>query len=418
VDTTVCKVYHRPLGSFVFVLCSACYLCNSFDDWSCRCPTGTFSNTTANIQLSDCVSCTPGDYCDVPGLVQPAGLCQKGFYCLGGASAAVQDTTTSTGGPCTTGHYCGTGSSYPVPCPGGTYMATTHATGNTTVDSILFICTPCTGGKACTATGLSSPDAVCGIGHWCQMGAPSIYPICSSSSCADLYGICPVGSYCPYASVIPAPCAAGTFMNHTGAESCDQCPPGRYCNPSVSTSATLECPQGYYCPAGTGLDWQPCPIGKYGASAGLQSENECTMCTAGMYCSSEALKAPNGLCTKGFYCPLGSRSGVGLTAYAPNHTCPFGSYCPKQSIVPNACPPGTYNPSRQQYNLSQCLDCTPGSFCASFNMSSPTAKCDPGFYCTIGSNVSNPTSMFVNDLTGQKEPRGHMFGSVVFCKQK
>ena len=36
--------------------------------------------------------------------------------------------------------------------------------------------------------------------------------------------------------------------------------------------------------------------------------------------------------------------------------------------------------------------CTPGSYCASPGMSSPTGLCDPGWYCTLGSSLQQPTS--------------------------
>lgn len=72
--------------------------------------------------------------------------------------------------------------------------------------------------------------------------------------------ICPVGNYCPEGSTSPTPCAATTYMNHTGGAVCYSCPQGYYC---TSGDRADPCPQGYYCPPGTGSGYLPCPIGNY-----------------------------------------------------------------------------------------------------------------------------------------------------------
>ena len=71
--------------------------------------------------------------------------------------------------------------------------------------------------------------------------------------------ICPEGAYCPVGSYDPTPCANGTYMNHTGADVCYDCPPGYYC---VNFDRADPCPQGYYCPEKTGPDYIPCPPGE------------------------------------------------------------------------------------------------------------------------------------------------------------
>ncbi len=35
------------------------------------------------------------------------------------------------------------------------------------------------------------------------------------------------------------------------------------------TSGYHDCPDGYYCPNGTGLDWMPCPRGTYSQQTNL-----------------------------------------------------------------------------------------------------------------------------------------------------
>lgn len=105
-------------------------------------------------------------------------------------------------------YYCTSGTASPVPCPSGTYYpyeAQGAATG----------CAPCTAGKACTKSGLTSPDSACSPGH-----------------------------YCPNGTVLPTdtPCPAGTFTNLNNLTDETQC---QICPPTVA------------CPAGTGGTQQP-----------------------------------------------------------------------------------------------------------------------------------------------------------------
>lgn len=53
------------------------------------------------------------------------------------------------------------------------------------------------------------------------------------------------------------------------AKECLQCPIGSYC---VGDHLIPEpCPPGFYCPAGTGYDWQPCPPGTFNSQLGLHN---------------------------------------------------------------------------------------------------------------------------------------------------
>lgn len=51
----------------------------------CRCPVGTFSNSTGLTGAQQCTPCLPGSYCGSSGLSQPSGSCRGGYYCLTGA---------------------------------------------------------------------------------------------------------------------------------------------------------------------------------------------------------------------------------------------------------------------------------------------------------------------------------------------
>ena len=46
---------------------------------------------------------------------------------------------------------------------------------------------------------------------------------------------------------------------------------------------------GYYCPAGTGKDKQPCPRGTFSNETGLSNITGCQPCPARFYCEKEAM---------------------------------------------------------------------------------------------------------------------------------
>lgn len=316
-----------------------------------------------------------------------------------------QYTVSSTGGPCPVGHYCVGGTGSPTPCPSGTYMATTQATGNFTYNGHNYFCTLCPPGRVCEGSGLTASTGACPSGYWCTIGAPSTVPLCDNKQCGSMYGICPVGHFCASASSTPTPCSSGSYMNQTGATACLNCPAGHYCDSSVSTTTYFECPQGFYCTTGTGLDYQPCPSGTYGSRRGLSRAQECTVCDGGSYCLGVALTAPSSLCPPGYYCS----AGVNGSHY---QRCPAGSYCPEGSVYPTSCPPGTYNPFTGKQALTDCLECDPGTYCPSHNLTAPAGLCEHGFYCMKGSNTSTPYSISASPITGHLSgggvcPAGH-----------
>jgi len=107
-----------------------------------RCPRGTFSNHTGLANISQCLSCTEGMYCNDTGMTSPTGPCDQGYFCSTGAAdrqAGVCDARTvacdtpsceylrarepgeSCGGVCPTGSFCPEASGTPTPCPPGAY---------------------------------------------------------------------------------------------------------------------------------------------------------------------------------------------------------------------------------------------------------------------------------------------------------
>ena len=64
---------------------------------------------------------------------------------------------------------------------------------------------------------------------------------------------------------------------------------GYYCVPNLVvpgdvSSVMSECPDGFFCPNGTGYNWDGCPAGTFGNAPRLTQASECTPCTAGYYC--------------------------------------------------------------------------------------------------------------------------------------
>jgi hypothetical protein len=43
----------------------------------------------------------------------------------------------------------------------------------------------------------------------------------------------------------------------------------------VVDSVKFDCPRGYYCPQGTGHDWQPCPAGTFGTQKNYYQVSKC-----------------------------------------------------------------------------------------------------------------------------------------------
>lgn len=82
--------------------CPPGHYCPTNSDQPVPCPVGTYSNSTGLKQSSSCLHCSPGRYCDQPGLTQPTGPCNAGFYCRSRSLTPAPDQGPS-GGPCPPG---------------------------------------------------------------------------------------------------------------------------------------------------------------------------------------------------------------------------------------------------------------------------------------------------------------------------
>ena len=85
-----------------------------------KCDIGTFNPVSAQTNVSACLSCTAGTYCQTQGLSAPPANCSAGWYCVGGAIQAMP-TDPLQGGRCPRGAYCPAGSENYTDCDGGQY---------------------------------------------------------------------------------------------------------------------------------------------------------------------------------------------------------------------------------------------------------------------------------------------------------
>ncbi|KAJ7305007.1 hypothetical protein JRQ81_010764, partial [Phrynocephalus forsythii] len=361
------------------------------------CPRGTYGPRAGGTQESDCEPCPAGRYCSSPGLSQPTGLCYQGYYCIKGAisptpiSERVDSASflLSGNGVCPSGHFCPNGTGYPVPCPPGFFSTSLGLKAEQE-------CRLCPAGFYCSQPGISdlSQMVPCNEGYVCLEG--------NTAPCPNdrIHGYrCPRGFRCPEGTSLEVPCEPGTFSPTDGATTCLPCPAGTACR-HAATVELQSCPRGFYCPLQTATPL-PCPAGMLNTLEGALSSDACKPCPAGRYCYGDANWEPDGLCSPGHYCAGGAADAVPQSTpeFPLNGPCPQGHYCPEGTLSPVACPIGTLNDATGCSSLDCCLPCSPGFFCASLGLSSPTGPCAAGFYCPGNFSSFSPTAFLC--------PEGH-----------
>jgi hypothetical protein len=330
----ICKAgYYCPIGSFTHT----------------PCPIGTYNALTGRTQLSDCISCDDGKYCEMLAATSVSGDCEEGFYCPGG-----NVTPRPSDYICPVGQYCPTGSSGPIDCAPGTYN-------------------PIRGQAECW---------VCPAGFTC------------AGSTADPEQ-CERGYKCPGGNTPDdmIPCAEGTYNPYYGQSECTSCPIGFEC-PEGSISAS-PCPAGKYCPGGNSRAIV-CPDGTYTDNTKMQREDNCMQCLLGNYCTSGAVQAK---CIKGFFCEAGSdvENPDGSTNNGKGYPCPIGHYCLEGSLVPTPCPLGKFTLTEGSDEVTDCEICTEGYYCIPGD---PTPyECPRGSYCPAGTQFPKNCPMYTYSST-------------------
>ena len=377
------------------------------------CSAGFFCNKAAEVSTTANV-CTAGRFCP-GGDIEPTNVCPAGSFCPAGASGptacppgrycpATGGNTTlqcpmrffcsgSTVSPtiCPQGFFCGAGQSVGTVnrCPVGTFGA---STGLATASD----CIECPAGEYCGSTALTSPTTQCSAGFFCSGGATTSMP--TDGVTGD---VCPGAHYCPTGSKAPIACPPGTasFVNSTGFQvvaDCTPCDAGFYCPESAQTNSTLQCPEGFFCLAGTSIPSQPCPVGHIcgvqtispqpcpvGTYQDEQGSTVCKSCIAGHFCPSSGLSVPV-KCPRGYYCEAGQSSGTVLP-------CPVSTFSNVEGLVA----------------ASECQLCEPGSFCDLLAQTSSSLDCAPGHFCIRGANVSSP----VDGVSGGRCLAGSLCGA-------
>ena len=168
----------------------------------------------------------------------------------------------------------------------------------------------------------------------------------SDTNLTEATGNCSEGYYCVTGADRPNP----LMLNDS------QCPVGTV-HPIVGHS----CPTGHYCPAGAILPIG-CPAGTY---QDIEAQRDCKPCPVGYYCFNTT------------------------SDFLPN-ICPGGYYCPIRSEQPYQypCAAGTFNNLTSQHDIGACISCTAGMYCQGMGNPEPTGQCDPGWYCTNGSDTA------------------------------
>ena len=280
--------------------------------------------------IDQCILCPPGHYCSADGLTKPSGLCEAGYFCSGGSDVAtpfsngvkVQRENIFSGQPCS-------------------YIVN---------DTSNIFCQ--------TYTGLA----------------------CSSinNDTVNANDICPPGHYCRKGSSTPQSCPPGTNASAIGLQNlyeCTSCKPGFYCPNNGTVFATLVCPVGYFCKAGTYSlgDNNICP---FGAACPLGSHMYKT-CPKGTYQNQTGQGSCN-LCPAGYLC-----NEATIKYSIP---CPVGKFCVEGSYVGSYCANGTYSLSLNLKSQSECMSCLPGKYCVNGMVA---GNCTSGYFCK--SNQGSPT---------------------------
>lgn len=344
--------------------------------------------------------CLPGHYCDVDALANVTGECDAGYYC--NVSSTLKNPVNETFGDiCPKGHYCPRASSSPIACQEGEYS---DWFGNHNISS----CLPCTAGMYCAGPGRDLPNGDCDVGWFCPEG--SIQPQPPGNKCL-------AGHTCPQGSGVQTPCPSGQYQPDPERGECLFCQGGTYCDqneaiteqqsgvgaPSHGVVNPKVCPAGFYCPNGTMTARQnPCPLGTYSNTTGLESLGECRDCPAGFYCEAENITEPTGQCTAGYYCVLKSTSPTPALSVSGG-PCPQGTHCVQGSSWPDPCPKGTFGDRDKLPSEADCTICPPGEFCSHSSLTAPNGSCLAGYYCSNASEEANP----VGQVYGDECPAGY-----------
>ncbi|MHA2022557.1 MAG: hypothetical protein ACTSWQ_02735, partial [Candidatus Thorarchaeota archaeon] len=306
--------------------CPKGYYCPARSQTPNPCPEGKYLNYIRAFDISQCLTCGPGHYCNETGIPhQEYFSCLPGLYCPGGFQSNGELVP-------------------PSKCSAGTFRSTRGA-------SNAEDCSECTGGNYC--------------------GEGTITPL----GCLE-------GTYCPPGSIAPLNCTEGNYCPH-GTEKPIICPAAYYC--PANCAYPIKCDNGFYCPNGT-VTPNVCPPGTMGSNLpnNIDQPTGCAYCRAGYYSAADdgvstetngttgavissetgetnefGVEAPKcKICPSGYVC-LGRTSKRYPTDIDDHngYECPRGYYCPEGSYQAMACPVGTFNSVLKMKSMEDCHKC-------------------------------------------------------------
>ena len=392
-------------------------------------------------KMKQCLECPGGRFGESYGLSSSLcdGLCDRGHFCPPGSTSPREQPcpsgrfgssaglhTSACDGPCSAGYTCparsissrgqSCGEVFHY-CPQGSGERRDVSLGFYTVGGTEFnrhgqvqcerghycvqgVKKPCAAGRFGNVSGLYSE--LCG-GWWIRGEGPKAKEI------VPVDGRCPIGKYCPVASVVPTECPAGRFGGSMSLK---------------TPSCSGPCAKGHYCPASSVRANQTmCPKGRYGNVTGLQTEACNPYCLNNSYCVGQTqIEATDGnylvptgfpdfgrpddlveistkatMCDEGHFCEMGSPSSMQYLCGGADKFCPRGSFAP--TVVSE----GYYTVGgRNESTRTTQLECPPGHYCVNgiktecpkgtygtstgLSTSECDGLCDPGHYCNSASD--------------------------------
>lgn len=142
------------------------------------------------------------------------------------------------------------------------------------------------------------------------------------------------------------------------------CAAGAYCPLGSQEPSPITCPFGFHCPMNS-AEPQSCDSGFYTNTTGQSS---CLKCPPGFYCL-----------------PVTWREDILVNESITYKPCPRGYYCPEKTGSNwKPCPPGTFSNDTSLSDVSQCVSCPEGEYCAGDLRTQTNGPCAPGYYCLSG----------------------------------
>ncbi|KAG8524768.1 hypothetical protein J0S82_017746 [Galemys pyrenaicus] len=355
------------------------------------CPRGTFRERPGARSSKDCRPCPAGQFCSdsSSGKHLPDGPCSAGYYCPPGQTSATPSTFR-----CPHGFQCPVGSPQPRACENGTFQPQ-EAQGS---------CEPCPAGYYCRA---SSTDPAAGLSERPeqqgmlateepQAGSPGMTSM-------RLVFLPPLELALLSPPSPRAVCASWDFSVHRlPLGHCSSMPSGdiRAQDRGCCRAGLRAVPSRFHhpCQSHTGTGG----VGAAQEKQVVQGPEGCLLLPLillplGMFCSSEGLARPSGLCHAAHYCTGGAVSPtpikhkVEALGFSGNDICPPGFFCPQGTSSPVPCMPGFYSSVPGLASQDQCQPCPPGHYCSRAGLSHALeaglcdAGCPPGFRCPPGS---------------------------------